>query len=93
MLVGGKARLLGFSAALPGRAADQLARALDGFEDERLVRLDDAGDGGRLLVFGHRQEAMAPPERRLQMDVGALGCLAQTDAVDQRTGIVEPFLA
>ena len=93
VLVGGKPWFLGFSAAFPGRPADQLARALGRLENERLVRLDDAGHGASLLVLGRRKEAMTPAERGLQMDAGACRCLPETDAVDERAGILKPLLA
>jgi len=93
VLVGGKSWFLGLSAAFPGRPANKVARALGRLENERLVRLDNAGHGGSLLVLGYRKEAMAPAERSLQMDVGARCCLPQADTIDKCASIIEPLLA
>jgi hypothetical protein len=87
------ARRLRFSAALSRRPADQLARPLGRFQDERLVGFDNAGDQRRALVLCRLQKAVTPAEQGLQTHVGALGRLPEADASDQGARLVEPGIA
>src|SRR5271167_5132363 len=55
---------LGSLAAPLARCSRQIAAfALEGFEDEGLVRLDDPGQARRLVEIERGQEPMSPPER------------------------------
>ena len=86
-------RLRSFSAAFAGFSTLDFASAFLRFEKVRLVGLDNAGDGGSLLVLRQLEEAMPPAERRIEHDAAPFGGLAQTDAIGQRLAIGEPCVA
>ena len=84
---------------MPGRSASlmRLARqvgpaALEGFEDEGLIRLDDSAQTARLVVGGRAQVSMPPAERGGRMDAAQFRGLRQALALDQCRGLCEPLL-
>src|SRR5208337_1449861 len=58
-----QATLAGFTASFACRPWQATAFALEGFKDERLVRLDDPGQARGLIAIKSLQEPMPPPER------------------------------
>jgi hypothetical protein len=91
-LLGAEAALAGYAAPMSGWPG-QVPLAFEGFEKEGFVRLDNPG-----LVFGtvpgrNVQEAMAPPKRRVLVDLATAGCLTQTDSFNQELCIARPLFA
>src|SRR5208283_1774387 len=84
---------LGGLAAPLARCSRQIAAfALEGFEDEGLVRLDDPGQARRLVEIERRQEPMSPPERGGVGHLAAFRGLRDRLAGDQRLRLVRPAI-
>ena len=66
--------------------------ALEGFEDEGLIRLDDSAQRSGLVVGGRAQKPMPPAKSRRRMNAAKLGGLRQTLARDHRPGVIGPAL-
>ena len=66
--------------------------ALEGFEDEGLVRLDDSAQRSRLVGRRRAEKPMPPAEGRRRMNAAQLGGLRQAPAFDHRSGMIEPTL-
>src|SRR5271165_4071631 len=84
---------LGGLAAPLARCSRQIAAfALEGFEDEGLVRLDDPGQARRLVEIERGQEPMSPPERGGVGHLAAFRGLRDRLAGDQRLRLVSPAI-
>src|SRR5271166_817029 len=84
---------LGGLAAPLARCSRQIAAfALEGFEDEGLVRLDDPGQARRLVEIERGQEPMSPPERGGVGHLAAFRGLRDRLAGDQRLRRVRPAI-
>src|SRR5271157_5446928 len=84
---------LGGLAAPLARCSRQIAAfALEGFEDEGLVRLDDPGQAPRLVEIERGQEPMSPPERGGVGHLAAFRGLRHRLAGDQRLRLVRPAI-
>ncbi len=84
---------LGGLAAPLARGSRQIpAFALEGFEDEGLVRLDDPGQAQRLVEIERGQEPMSPPERGGVGHLAAFRGLRDRLAGDQRPRLVRPAI-
>ena len=80
-------------AAALARCAWQAATlAFEGFENKRLIRLDNSGQTRGLVLVERRQEAMPPAERGGVVDAAALGRLGDCLASDQRPRLIRPAL-
>jgi len=63
------------------RASRQVGpAALEGFEDEGLVRFDDSSQASGLVAGGRAEKPMAPAKRRRRMDAAQLSGLGQAFA-------------
>ena len=67
--------------------------AFEGFEKESFVSLDDPGFVFSSVSGGVAQKAVAPPKRGVLVDLATVGCLAQTDALNQDFGVARPLFA
>ena len=68
------------------------ASALERFQDERLVRLDNSSQRLGLVQGGRAEKPVTPAERRAGMDIAALGGLRHAGSLDHRLGVIEPAL-
>ena len=66
--------------------------ALEGFENEGLIRFDDPAQRSRLVVRWRAEKPMPPAERRRWMDAAEFRGLRQTHALDHRLGVIQPLL-
>ena len=82
----------GFAAPLARCSRQIAAFALEGFEDEGLVRLDDPGQAQRLVEIERGQEPMSPPERGGVGHLAAFRGLRDRLAGDQRLRLVRPAI-
>ena len=87
-----EARMPGLSAALARLSRQIGPPALEGFEDEGFVRLDDSAQRSRLVGGGSAQKPMPPAEGRRRMDAAQFRGLRQALALDHRLGVIEPLL-
>ena len=82
----------GRSAPLPRLSRQVGPSALEGFEDEGLVRLDDPSQHPGLVGSGRAEKPMPPAEGRRWVNAAEFGGLRQALALDHRSGVIEPFL-
>ena len=82
----------GFAGPLARCSRQIAAFALEGFEDEGLVRLDDPGQAQRLVEIERGQEPMSPPERGGVGHLAAFRGLRDRLAGDQRLRLVRPAI-
>ena len=87
-----KARMSGRSAPLARLSRQVGPSALEGFEDEGLVRLDDPSQHPGLVGSGRAEKPMPPAEGRRWVNAAEFGGLRQALALDHRSGVIEPFL-
>ena len=78
-----QAPLAGLAAPLARCPRKVAALALEGFQDERLVRLNDPGQALRLVEIESAREPMPPPERGGVGDLAALRGFGDRLAMDQ----------
>ena len=83
--------LLGLAAPLARRAGKTGPAALEQFEDERLVRLDNASQRLGLVQRGRAEKPVSPAEGRGGVDVATFGGPRHAGSLDHRLGVVEPF--
>jgi hypothetical protein len=91
-LLGRKASLFRLACALarwPGQTAPS---TLEGFQDERLVGLDDAGERSRLVTDERGEKSMPPAKRRARMNLASGGRPSQGLALDQSSRLIGPSL-
>ena len=93
VLLCGKSWFLGLTATLPGCPSDEFAGAFGRLENECLVRLDDASYGVSFLFCWPLRGNDDTSGTISQMNVSVHCSLAQADAINQRAGVVQPFLA
>ena len=84
--------VLRLAAPLARLAGKTGASALEQFQDERLVRLDDSGQRLGLVQGGRAQKPVSPAERRGRVDAAALCGLGEAGSLEHRLGVVEPLL-
>lgn len=71
----------------------QLAPALEGFKEVRLIGFDDVMQLGLLFLHRPLQQSMSPAKRRAQMNARAAGRHSEAAAVNRRLCIIYPRLA
>ena len=77
----------------PARLAGQIGpAALEGFEEEGLVGLDDAGQRSRLVRRRRAEKPVTPAKGGRRMNAAKLCGLRQASAFEHRPGVVEPAL-
>ena len=87
-----EARVLRLAAPLARLAGKTGAAALEQFQDERLVRLDNSGQRLGLVQGGRAEKPVSPAERRGRVDAAALCGLGEAGSLEHRLGVVEPLL-
>ena len=87
-----QAGVLRLAAPLARPAGKIGASALEQFQDERLVRLDNSSQRLGLVQGGRAEKTVTPAERRAGMDIAALGGLRHAGSLDHRLGVIEPAL-
>src|SRR5208282_3069793 len=87
-----KAALAGLAAPRAGFSRQVRPFALERFQNERLIRLDQPGQGGRFVKVQRREETMPPAERGGGIHVTACRRLSERLAADQRLSLIMPPL-
>ena len=91
-LLFGQATLFGFATAF-ARVSVEMVRAFFGKQENGLVGFHGAFQPLRLYRFYRFEKAMPPAEGGREIDLEALGHLAQSDAVGNGGGVLDPQLS